>query len=193
MNTIANYKIPIYTIGYGNRKIEEFLELLKKYQIRYLIDIRSSPYSKYNPDFSKHRLEAHLSEYDVRYVYMGDTLGGRPSVPSCYTDGKVDYQKLSQLEFYKQGITRLRKAWEQKINVIVLCSEAKPQECHRSKLIGETLIEYGIDVAHIDENGELKTQEEVINELTNGQISFFGPSPKITKSRNKYQQENGVT
>ena len=193
MNTTTSYQIPIYTIGYGNRKIDEFLKLLKKYQIQYLIDIRSSPYSKYNPDFSKHRLEAHLSECNVRYVFMGDTLGGRPSVPSCYTDGKADYQKLREEEFYKQGITRLRNAWEQKINVVILCSEAKPEECHRSKLIGETLIECGIDVAHIDENGEIKTQEKVINELTNGQLSFFGPPPTIAKSRKRYQQANGVT
>lgn len=192
MNTITNSTIPIYTIGYGNRKIEEFLELLKKYKIRYLIDIRSSPYSKYNPDFSKNRLESHLSEYNVHYVYMGDTLGGRPNVPSCYTNGKVDYQKVRQKGFYIQGITRLRKAWEKKINVIILCSEAKPQECHRSKLIGETLIEYGIDIAHIDEKGEIKTHEKVINEITKGQMSFFGPSPTITKSRKKYQQDNGA-
>ena len=193
MDTITGNQIPIYTIGYGNRNIDEFLQLLKKYQIQYLIDIRSSPYSKYNADFSKQRLKAHLSGFNVRYVYMGDALGGRPNVPSCYMDGRIDYQKLREKVFYKQGITRLRKAWEQKINVVVMCSEAKPEECHRSKLIGETLIECGIDVAHIDENGEIKTQEEAIRELTNGQLSFFGPLPAIAKSRKKYQQDNGTT
>jgi uncharacterized protein (DUF488 family) len=191
MDTIIdNESHHIYTIGYGNRKIDEFLKLLKKYNINYLIDVRSSPFSKYNPDFSQRRLEYHLIESNVRYVYMGDTLGGRPSVSSCYTNGKVDYQKLSQEEFYLRGIARLRKAFENKINVIILCSEAKPQQCHRSKLIGETLVKCGVDIAHIDENGEIKTQEKVVNELTKGQISFFGPSRIISESRKKYQPDD---
>ena len=193
MNTMINYEIPIYTIGYGNRKIEDFLELLKKYQIRYLIDIRSSPYSKYNPNFSRNKLEAYLNSSNVCYVYMGDSLGGHPNIPSCYTDGKVDYNKLSQLNIYKRGVSRLCKAWEQKINVILLCSEAKPQECHRSKLIGVTLIEHGIDVIHIDEKGEIKTQIDIINKLTHGQMSFLSRSPIIATSRKIYQKDDELS
>jgi uncharacterized protein (DUF488 family) len=49
--------IPIYTIGYGNRLVEEFIGLLQQYEIRFLVDIRSQPYSRYNPDFSKDALE----------------------------------------------------------------------------------------------------------------------------------------
>jgi uncharacterized protein (DUF488 family) len=73
-----------------------------------------------------------------------------------------------------------------------MCSEQKPQECHRSKLIGNTLRKLGIEVAHIDESGELKTQEEVDNILSGGQLSLFDDpalNKKIGLSRKKYSPE----
>ncbi len=188
MSTIISTPTPIFTIGYGNRELNQIIELLKSNQISYLIDIRSSPYSKYNPDFTQNALEFNLKKYNIRYVYMGDSLGGRPNSPSCYTDGKVDYQKLSEKEFYKHGIKRLQTAWKKNLLVALLCSEAKPEECHRSKLVGQSLIEKKIDVIHIDENGELKTQSKIMDKLTNGQLSFLGTPPSLTKSRKKYRQ-----
>jgi uncharacterized protein (DUF488 family) len=67
---------PLYTIGYGAREIDAFIDVLRAYEIVYLIDIRSRPYSRYKPDFSKEALAGHLEEAGIRYVFMGDTLGG---------------------------------------------------------------------------------------------------------------------
>jgi len=189
MDTSVSRPIPIFTIGYGNRKFDEFVELLKKYQISYLIDIRSSPYSKYNSEFTKNTLDINLTKHSIRYVYMGDTLGGRPNLPSCYTDGRVDYQKVREKGFYKRGISRIQTAWKQKLCVALFCSEIKPEECHRSKLVGESLVENGIEVVHIDEKGDLKVHSRVMSELTSGQLSFLGTSPSLTKSRKKYRQD----
>lgn len=183
-------RIPIYTIGYGKRSIEDVLALLRRYDISFLIDVRSKPYSRFSPDFSRERLEARLRLESVQYVFMGDTLGGRPDDPSCYTSGHVDYEKCCESPLYQQGITRLRTAWEKQLRVALLCSEAKPQECHRSKLIGTTLAKEGIEVRHIDEGGELKTQQQVIEMLTSGQQSLFsdGLSGKgLSMSRRRYQ------
>ena len=83
----------------------------------------------------------------------------------------------------------MQKVWNQQLRVVILCSEAKPEECHRSKLIGETLIQNGIDIAHIDEKGEIKTQSKVIEILTKGQLSFLGRPSVVTKSRKKYQPD----
>ncbi len=183
---------PIYTIGYGNRSIEELVLLLQQYEIKFLIDIRSQPYSRFKPDFSREALEKHLKQYGIRYVFMGDTLGGRPTDSTCYVDGRVDYAKVRDKPFYQEGIKRLHGAWEKQVRVVLMCSEAKPQDCHRSKLIGNTLIEQCINVAHIDEVGELKTQEEVNQVLTDGQLSLFEQEPltslnrKIGYSRKKY-------
>src|SRR5690242_15210426 len=82
----------VYTIGYGSRTIEQFIEALKTYEIAYLIDIRSAPYSRFKPEFSKGELETRLRQDGVRYVYMGDLLGGLPADRECYVDDKVVYE-----------------------------------------------------------------------------------------------------
>lgn len=175
-------QVPLYTIGYGNRSIEEFIELLHRYAIDFLIDIRSQPYSRHSPAFSKDTLERSLQQNKIRYMFMGDVLGGRPKDEACYTDGKVDYAKVREMPFYQQGIDRLRTAWEKQLRVALMCAEAKPQECHRSKLIGNTLREQQIEVAHIDETGECRQQQQINLALTNGQQSLFEDLPLVTVS-----------
>ena len=166
--------IPIYTIGYGNRSIEEFVVLLQQYDIKFLVDIRSQPYSRYNPDFSKDALERRLKQASIRYIFMGDTLGGRPRDDASYQeDGRVDYEKVAEKEFYQKGISYLHTAWDKQLRIVLMCSEAKPQACHRSKLIGKTLGKQNINVAHIDETGAVKTQEEVDLLITSGQLPLF--------------------
>ena len=156
---------PIYTIGYGAREIEAFLAALQANQIEYLIDVRSSPYSRFKPEFSKKALQTFLEENEVRYLFMGDTLGGQPDDETCYTDGKVDYAKLAQKSFYRAGIKRLHTASGKDLHVVLMCSEGKPENCHRSKLIGQTLTGEGIEVRHIDEQDQLISQEQVLARL----------------------------
>lgn len=177
----------IYTIGYGARDIDAFIAALRRYNIAYLIDVRSQPYSRYKPDFSKDALEEHLRRGGIRYVYMGDTLGGRPDDPTCYdAEGKVDYTAVTQRDFYQAGIERLTKAWSQGLTVSLMCSEGKPEMCHRSKLIGRTLTERGLTVTHIDEHDEAISQAEVILRLTGGQLSLFEDTRPGSTSRKSY-------
>ncbi len=164
-NAPISETIPIYTIGYGARDIKSFTELLLAHRIAFLIDVRSEPYSRYKPEFSKSTLQASLSQAGIRYVFMGDQLGGRPRDEACYVDGKVDYEVILEMPFYQAGIERLERAFEQQHRVALMCSEGKPEQCHRSRLIGETLDQSDIDVMHIDENGELKSQDEVLSRL----------------------------
>ena len=166
--------IPIYTIGYGSRSIAELIELLQTHRIAYLIDVRSTPYSRYKPEFSKAPLANTLEQHGIRYVFMGDTLGGRPDDERCYVNGRVDYEKVKATEPYQHGIQRLRTAFSQQQSVVLMCSEGKPEACHRCKLIGATLMDEHIAVMHIDENGEQLTQAQVIERLTGGQLSMFG-------------------
>ena len=170
---MASSKKTIVSIGYGKRKIEAFISLLKTFGIQFLADVRSKPYSKHNPDFSRRPLEAILSKNKIKYIFMGDALGGIPDDDSCYTDGRVDYQKIEQKEFYQNGIKRLLVANEKKIPLILMCSESRPFECHRSKLIGETLKKHQVDLLHIDERDDLLSQEQVIAKARNNQLSIF--------------------
>lgn len=177
----------IVTIGHGGRTIEDFLLLLELNHIAYLIDVRSQPYSRYQPDFTKQALELHLKTQAIRYIFMGDKLGGRPADPNCYTDGKVDYQLVRAQDFYQSGLDRLEDAWRQDLPIVLLCSERKPEQCHRSKLIGRSLAGRGIELVHIDENDRFVSQEEVMQRITGSQPSLFGDDFHHLTSRKRYQ------
>ena len=181
-------KKPLYTIGHGNRKSEDFLALLKEFGIEYLIDVRSQPYSKFNPQYNQNDLKFFLERNGIKYVFMGDNIGGRPKDTSCYdNEGKVDYEAVKTKEFFINGIERLKTAYNKDINVVIMCSESKPCECHRSKLIGRVLNTDNIILKHIDENGKVKDQATVIHELNKGlsAIDLFGNPINVT-SRKAY-------
>lgn len=176
--------LPLYSIGYGTRTVQEFVAALQSYQVEYVIDVRSAPYSKFKPEFSKASLELTLRNHQVRYVFMGDLLGGQPNDPDCYVDGKVDYTRLQAKPFFQAGIERLKTAHQQQLRAALMCSEGRPEQCHRAKLIGEALAQAGIPLCHIDEDGQLRSQREVIDRLTGGQLDLFG-APAFT-SRKRY-------
>ena len=184
--TEPEIKLPIFTIGYGNRNIDEFYSILKKQSIVYLIDIRTSPYSRYNQSFSREFLTDWLKLRGIHYVFMGDNLGGRPMDDDCYSDGKVAYEKVQEKDFYKEGIVRLMSAWNKNLSTVLMCSEIKPEECHRSKLIGNTLLQNKVEVQHIDENDNLVCQLDIIKRITGGQTELFGLPPEVQRSRKKY-------
>jgi len=180
---------PIYTIGYGARDSEGFLAVLQAHQIQYLIDVRTSPYSSFKPAFSKNALQDFLETHGIKYIFMGGPLGGQPDDPGCYTAGKVDYEKVAQQFFFNEGIQRLHTASQQGQQVAIMCSEGKPENCHRSKLIGQTLTSDGIEVLHIDEKDEIITQKQVLLRITGGQPSLFGDDFLTFTSRKRYRNE----
>jgi uncharacterized protein (DUF488 family) len=159
-------KKPLYSIGHGSRKIEDFLMLLQTYEIKYLVDVRSQPYSRFHPQFRQKELKEYLEAGNIEYVFMGDSLGGRPKDKSCYNEaGKVDYGILAAKDFFTAGIERLKTACEKNVGLAIMCSERNPGECHRSKLVGKALAARGIVLQHIDESGRLKEQGVVMGEL----------------------------
>lgn len=180
---------PLFTIGYGARSLEELIATLRTHRIEYLIDVRTAPYSKFKPEFTKEVLQKRLEAAGIHYLFMGDTLGGQPHDPICHTDGKVDYDKVRAQPFFQAGIQRLRAAIQQKRRAALMCSEGRPDQCHRSKLIGEALVAEGLPVCHIDEDGQLLTQTQVIDRLTHGQMDLFG-APAFT-SRKRYGPREG--
>ena len=182
-------KQPLYTIGHGIRKINDFLETLRSFSIQYLIDVRSQPYSKFNPQFNQGDLKSFLERNGITYVFMGENIGGRPSDLSCYDgEGKVDYEKVKSKDFFINGIERLKTAYAKNIPIVLMCSESKPSECHRSKLIGRVLSTEKIYLKHIDERNKVKTQAEVINALNKGlsDTTLFNDITINTTSRKSY-------
>ena len=168
--------------------MEQFVALLRRFDFRYLVDVRSKPYSKYKPEYSRAPLERRLRAESIRYVFMGDLLGGLPQDRSCYTDGKVDYEKCRSKEFYQAGMRRLRSAWEQQLRVVLMCACGKPERCHRSKLVGISLQREGIPVVHLDDHGRRHEHEEVMTKL-NGSPDLFGWMSEAATSRKRYDDE----
>lgn len=188
LSTPGEHEVPIFTIGYGARSLDAFFAVLKSHRIAYLIDVRSAPYSRFKPEFSMRALKQAATQAGLHYVYMGETLGGQPDEPTCYDDGKVIYDCVKELPSFKQGITRLRAARDQGLRVVVMCSEGKPEQCHRTVLIGQVLTDLGVDVAHIDENDRLITHDEALSRRSAGQLSLLD-DPEF-RSRKRHKRQN---
>ncbi len=168
MNTTQH---SIFTIGHSNHSPEAFLALLEQHGIDELADVRSSPYSHspYTAHFNKDSLEELLDEHDIRYVYMGAELGGRPADRSCYdASGRVLYERLAQTNDFLFGVqSLLRDAGQHRL--ALMCSEKEPLDCHRTLLIAHALTtEYSIDdgrMQHILADGRLESHANAIQRL----------------------------
>ena len=157
--------LTIYTIGHSNTQARKIVELLQRYEIKVLVDVRSSPYSQYSPQFNREAFQKTLQDAGITYKYAGDFLGGRPKDPTCYKDGQiptghadflhlVDYPAVMTKDFFQRGIQRLLEI-AQADKAAVMCSEEDPANCHRHHLIGRYLTKNGVAVLHIRHDGNL--------------------------------------
>lgn len=178
----------IFSIGHGARTVENLISLLQKFEISYVIDVRTKPRSRFNPQYNRDRFAESLIKHGIRYVFMGDALGGIPADLSCYDqDGKVDYEKVKRKDFFLSGIDRIQTAYEKNIRVACVCSEIDPCDCHRSKLIGEVLRDRKIPILHINKEGSLEDQSSVIKKVLRiTEFDLFDTTSAPLKSRNKY-------
>ena len=191
-----NVQTTLYSIGHGQKPLEEFYYELTSFGIQYVIDVRSSPFSKWAPQYNQREIAFFLKSNNIVYVYMGNIIGGRPLNESCYDlEGHYDYKKMAQEPSFKKGLLRLVNANERQFNVAVMCSESDPLMCHRSKLIGRELYEnYHINMKHILSVDKYIDEIHVIMELTKGQwippeMSLFPYPMPYFKSRKNYKEE----
>lgn len=151
----------LFSIGHSNIEQDQFCDLLVKHQIEVVVDVRSSPYSRYTTQFNRETLKAALEQHGIKYLFMGEQLGGRPVGEEFYDDkGHVLYYRLAEADFFREGIQRLRKGSNQ-YRVAMMCSEEDPAVCHRMLLISRVLTDSGEKVAHIRGDGSLQTDAEL--------------------------------
>lgn len=185
----------LYSIGHGQKDIEEFYNELLSFGIQYVIDVRSNPFSKWAPQYNQQELSLFLNRHNIIYVYMGDTIGGRPNSDSCYDDeGYYDYEKMAEVPAFQTSLGRLVSANEQQFKVAIMCSESDPSQCHRSKLIGRELYDkHHINMKHILEPNKFIDECNLVIALTKGAWnpnSLFGEEPMPHfKSRKSYKEE----
>jgi uncharacterized protein (DUF488 family) len=154
----------LYTIGHSNHPTETFLGFLKQHGITALCDVRSHPYSKYNPQFSYPGLREEVKHRGIAYVFLGKELGARSNDSNCYVEGKVQYARLAQTPLFQTGIQRLLKGMES-YQIALMCAEQDPLSCHRTILICRHLRNLGVTIKHILGNGDLETQQEAEQRL----------------------------
>ena len=159
----------LYTIGHGNVATEAFIALLHQHAIELLIDTRSQPYSRFNPQFNRETLKQSVSAAGIAYAYMGKVIGGIPSDQRFYLpNGKADYDLLEQADFYQAGITRLLDLVVE-CRVALMCAEKDYHHCHRYHLITRTLVRRGVEVTHILHSGE----------MVNSSVAEFEPAQAL--------------
>lgn len=154
----------VYTIGHSNGTTERLLGLLAQHGIRAVADVRSQPYSRFNPQFNREELAGTLKAAGIAYVFLGQELGARSADPACYRDGRAQYALMAQTPVFARGIERLRAGMETH-RVAILCAEKEPLTCHRSMLIARYLHERNVVVRHILEDGTLEDHDGLLDRL----------------------------
>lgn len=149
----------VYTVGHSTHSLQKFLELLKAHGITALADVRSHPFSRYNPQFNREAVSAALKAADIAYVFVGKELGARSDDPTCYEHGRVRYGHLASTPEFKAGIDRLLKGAQQ-YRIALMCAEKEPLDCHRTLLVGRALEREGAAIKHILADGRVEEQAD---------------------------------
>lgn len=154
----------IYSVGHSTHTVQDFIKLLKSRGITAIADVRSAPYSRFQPQFNREVLTKSLKESGIEYVFVGDSIGGRSSNEDDYENGRVVYGRLKKSDNFESGLERVVLGSE-KYQLALMCSEKEPIECHRTLLVGQTLFERGISITHIHGDGTLEKHEDAIQRL----------------------------
>jgi len=183
--------ITLFTIGYSDLKIDEFISILKKHRIDAIADVRSSPFSKYNPEFNINDLKKSLKNNGIKYVFLGEELGARRSEVECYRYGKVSYGLVPKTQSFKKGIKRLLTGIEE-MRVSLMCAEKDPINCHRFVLICLHLRTQIDEIKHII-NGEIEdnvlTEKRLLSKYKLVNLELFRPDSEILEEAYNRQAE----
>ena len=175
----------LFTVGHSAHSLTVFLELLRQHDVSALADVRSAPYSRYCPHFSKDALSRSLGDAGIKYVFLGRELGGRSDDPSCYENGRIRYSRLARRPEFRDGVERLKKGAADH-RVAVMCAEREPLECHRAILVSPVLEEEGLSIQHIHADGRLEAHDEAMDRL----IDLVGlPRDDLFRSREEIVAE----
>ena len=142
----------VYTIGHSTRTLEEFTELLQTYHITLLIDVRTAPHSRHNPQFNKEALPSTLKPIGIKYIHLPEIGGLRHPKPDSINlalenasfRGYADYMQTKEFTDALLKIVALAR----ENCVALMCAEALPWKCHRN-LISDALVARHVRVMHI--------------------------------------------
>ena len=139
--------------------------LLEQHSVDAIADVRSVPYSRWQPQYNREDLTEALKAQGIAYVFLGKELGARSDDPQCYENGRVQYRSLAETPLFQSGIERIRDGSRHR-RIALMCAEKDPLDCHRTILVARELVASGMDVTHILEDGSLEPHDETIKRLS---------------------------
>lgn len=185
-------QVTVYTVGHSTHSIEKFVDLLTRNGITALADVRSSPFSRHNPQFNKETLSAELKKHGIAYVFVGKELGARSDDPSCYENGRVRYGHLAKTALFKLGINRVLVG-ARKYRVALMCAEKEPLDCHRTLLVSRALEQRGADILHILPDGSTESQQQTMSRLLDmvglPQVDMFRSHDQLVEAACKMREQ----
>ncbi len=156
----------IFAIGHSNYPYDKLIDMIKKYDINCVVDIRETPYSKYNIQYNKEAFNESLRNSGFVYIYMGKAFGAKRTNKDVYTqEGYADFEKVAKEDIFLNGIERLKKGCQMGYRIVLLGAMQEPIRCHRSILVGKVLNKEGFDVKYIMHEGNLAYQEDIEESL----------------------------
>ncbi len=177
----------LWTLGHSTRPIEEFIGLLKAHGIQLLVDVRTIPFSRRNPQFHQEALAQSLHEAGLQYRHMPALGGRRKSQPESVNvgwrnQGFRGYADYMQTQEFWDALEVLVDLGQQSPSA-VMCAEAVPWRCHRS-LIADALVIRGWTVQHIISANSLKTHTLTPFAKPNaGRLTYPSESPSDSNPR----------
>lgn len=151
----------VLTVGHSNHPIDRFFDLVASHGVDALVDVRTSPFSRYAPQFNRDALAASARGRGLAYVFLGRELGGRPSDPRLLdANGVADYCGMARTAEFADGIARVLQGVAKGYRIALTCSERCPTECHRCLLVARRISAEGVATAHILFDGRREEQAE---------------------------------
>lgn len=182
---------PFFTIGHSTRSLQEFVSLLKPFEIGLVVDVRSIPRSRTNPQFNSTEFSAALLEYQIRYEHI-EALGGlrgrkstvSPDVNALWKHQSFhNYADYALSDEFRVGLSRLRELGHA-TPCVIMCAEAVWWRCHR-RIITDYLLASGETVRHILDPGHIDTAQITKGAHVGRDGSMFYPAMRASSSSRK--------
>lgn len=152
----------IHTIGHGRAAFAVVADILARHGVATIVDVRSHPYSRHAPQFSRPGLEGLAAAFGFGYRWMGDALGGRPADPSLVgADGALDERAIRRSPRFRAALMDLT-ALAAGAGLVLLCAEEQPEHCHRARAIAPALQEMGLRVVHLLHDGTALPHQDTL-------------------------------
>lgn len=155
----------IFTIGYTAFQLEGFFSILKKYDINSVIDVRSSPFSKFHSEYNTDKLSEELKKRGFAYRNYKNEFGARQLEIKYYPHGYMDFSLFVKSDAFRSGMGKIMNASNMDYRFVLMCAEKEPVTCHRVIMVAREFYKEGYTVKNLLANGEFYTQEDIEHQL----------------------------